>query len=156
MDNLYPCPRCGDRIKPGDGHFCMPSIGWASTCPGCGESNSLTDYQCTCGTINTFLDETIDNSFEQRQIVPVCKYCGEKHGDLTICSEHPVSRNIAYILNDPLLPGKITTSSTTLPEISDLEELYTELGKLSWLGKDEGWDDAVAAIRAHIAKKLTK
>jgi hypothetical protein len=37
-----------------------------------------------------------------------------------------------------------------------LEELYDDLGKLKWLGADEGWDLAIEAVRTKIREEVVK
>lgn len=52
-------------------------------------------------------------------------------------------------------PTFITTGSTEWPEENtDLEDLFNELGTSKWLGIGHGWDDAIEAVRKHIAGKL--
>lgn len=35
-------------------------------------------------------------------------------------------------------------------------ELYEDLGKLKWIGADEGWDLAIEAVRKEILRRLNE
>lgn len=50
-------------------------------------------------------------------------------------------------------PGIVTTSSSTILPYS-LLDLHEELGRLKWLGNDDGWDEAITAVRKFIREKL--
>lgn len=34
-----------------------------------------------------------------------------------------------------------------------LKDLYEELGKMKWMGEDEGWDRAIKAVREELATR---
>lgn len=38
--------------------------------------------------------------------------------------------------------------------MSDLARLYFELNTLRWIGADEGWELAIAAVRKRIAQEI--
>lgn len=39
---------------------------------------------------------------------------------------------------------------------SELRSLHAELGNLTWMGADAGWDVAIASVRKHIQSKVEK
>jgi hypothetical protein len=36
----------------------------------------------------------------------------------------------------------------------DLEKLHDDLNKMKWIGADEGWDNAIKAVRTDIAARI--
>jgi len=115
-----------------------------------------------CGRIINPVIEGSDCATKPIYINTRCNICGEKSTltDPCNCKKPPISfQDIAEHFEKVTIhnkPGVITTGTSTgnsLPEYT-LEDLYDELGKLKWLGADDGWDKAIEAVREHIKVKL--
>jgi hypothetical protein len=51
------------------------------------------------------------------------------------------------------IADQLTTTDLAWLETRRLVRLWKELGKLRWVGADEGWNEAVEAVRARLDKE---
>ena len=111
-------------------------LGEAIICKACGGPSTISS-PCRCNGSTVYKHEPKEDCPGRSQ--HRCKYCGECHSVFAICSSHP-SYN----------PGIIPDNSKECT----IESLYNELGSLKWIGADEGWNEAIEAVRKHIQRNI--
>lgn len=130
------------------------SVG-AMYCPNCYKPVSL-QSPCDCqlgGKAIEWQDyevPTTESPYKAKDKCPgksqsPCPNCGKCLGIFEDCGCMPVHVPIGI---DTTILGTGTIKA------KPLEELYEELGKLKWLGENEGWNAAIEAVRKHLASQI--